>query len=75
MSVIGPQETIGQLVARCPALSRVLEEAGVDYCCGGKKSLAEVCQEKGLDLQAFVATLEGAAAAPGRADGVKSFVD
>jgi iron-sulfur cluster repair protein YtfE (RIC family) len=26
-----------------PAAKRILEEAGVDYCCGGGKSLHEAC--------------------------------
>jgi regulator of cell morphogenesis and NO signaling len=54
--------TVGELVARHPRLSRVFEEAGVDYCCGGKRLLAEACRQKGLDPAAFVARLEEAAA-------------
>jgi regulator of cell morphogenesis and NO signaling len=54
--------TVGELVARHPRLSRVFEEAGVDYCCGGKRPLAEACRQKGLDPVAFVARLEEAAA-------------
>lgn len=61
MSTIQLQETVGQLVARHPALTRFLEAARIDYCCGGKKTLAEVCREKQLDPQAFLATLEQAA--------------
>lgn len=26
-----------------PAARRVLEDAGVDYCCGGTKSLSDAC--------------------------------
>ena len=63
--------TVGELVARQPALSRVFEEAGVDYCCGGKKPLEEACRQKGLDPAAFAARLREAAAA---ADG-EAFVD
>jgi regulator of cell morphogenesis and NO signaling len=42
-------DTVGSVVARDPDLSRVFESFGIDYCCGGKKSLAEACSEKGLD--------------------------
>lgn len=62
MSSIHVQDTVGQLVARRPALSRVFEKVGVDYCCGGKRTLDEVCREKGLDPQAFAAALEELAA-------------
>ncbi|MDA0691393.1 MAG: iron-sulfur cluster repair di-iron protein [Nitrospinae bacterium] len=30
-------------------LAKVLEGLGIDTCCGGNKSLAEACREKGLD--------------------------
>jgi regulator of cell morphogenesis and NO signaling len=58
MSALQVQDTVGEVVARRPALSRVFEAAGVDYCCGGKRTLGQVCQEKGLDPQAFLAMLE-----------------
>ena len=41
--------TVGALVAEQPTRSRVFEELGIDYCCGGKLSLAEACARKGLD--------------------------
>lgn len=40
--------TIGQLVREQPARSRVFDSLGIDYCCGGKMSLDEACQLKGL---------------------------
>jgi len=42
--------TVGQLVAERPGRARILENYGLDYCCGGKKLLAQVCEEKGLDF-------------------------
>lgn len=55
------QDTVGEIVTRRPHLSRVFELAGVDYCCGGKKTLEEACQKKSLDPQEFLKTLEEAA--------------
>jgi regulator of cell morphogenesis and NO signaling len=43
--------TVGQLVAENPARSRVFERLGIDYCCGGKRTLDTVCAEKGLNPQ------------------------
>ena len=57
-------DTVGDVVARCPVLSRVFEEAGIDYCCGGNKTLDQVCREKGLDSAGLLATLEETARAP-----------
>lgn len=65
MSEFQVQDTVGEVVARRPSLARLFEMARIDYCCGGKKTLAEVCQEKGLDTQAFLATLDEAASAGG----------
>jgi regulator of cell morphogenesis and NO signaling len=57
-------DRVGELVARRPALSRYFEQQGIDYCCGGKKTLREVCQEKGLDSRLLLDQLEDAASAP-----------
>jgi regulator of cell morphogenesis and NO signaling len=65
MSAIQVQETVGEMVARRPALSRVFEKVGIDYCCGGKKTVEQACQEKGLDIAAVRAELEASASTEG----------
>ncbi|MCG3148271.1 MAG: Iron-sulfur cluster repair protein YtfE [Verrucomicrobiae bacterium] len=60
-------DTVGSIVARRPALSRVFEQAGIDYCCGGKLPLAEACRKKGIDPQQLLDTLEKAGATAGDA--------
>ncbi len=42
--------TLGQLVERRPELARTLDRLGLDYCCGGHRSLAAACAEQGLDV-------------------------
>lgn len=54
------QTTVGAIVAEMPALSRVFEKLGIDYCCGGKKPLTEMCEAKGLDATTVLAMLEAA---------------
>jgi regulator of cell morphogenesis and NO signaling len=39
-------DTVGEIVARRPALSRLFEEAGIDYCCGGKMPFEEACRRE-----------------------------
>ncbi len=51
------ETTVGDLVARRPSRSRVFEKLGIDYCCGGKKSLSEACADKGLDANTVLTTL------------------
>jgi regulator of cell morphogenesis and NO signaling len=68
MSTFQINDTVGDVVARRPELARLFEAARIDYCCGGKKTLAEVCREQNLDPQAFLATLDQAMpASDGRA--------
>lgn len=65
------QTTVGDLVTRRPSWSRVFEKLGIDYCCGGKKPLEEVCRSKGLDPNTILTTLlatEGNAGDEGRQD-------
>jgi regulator of cell morphogenesis and NO signaling len=60
--------TVGELVAERPARSRVFEELGIDYCCGGKLSLAEACARKGLDPDDVGRRLAAAAPAEPESD-------
>ncbi|HLV01073.1 MAG TPA: iron-sulfur cluster repair di-iron protein [Acidobacteriota bacterium] len=54
-------DTVGEIVTRQPQLARVFEQVGVDYCCGGKKTLQEACEAKGLDAQTLVLALQAVA--------------
>jgi regulator of cell morphogenesis and NO signaling len=59
-----PEPTVGQLVVERPARARVFERLGIDYCCGGRKSLALACREKDLDPDAVLRELDAEAEAP-----------
>jgi regulator of cell morphogenesis and NO signaling len=52
------ETTVGQLVTERPGRARVFEAFGIDYCCGGKKPLAQAIREKGLDQRAVLRVLE-----------------
>ena len=54
---------VGEIVARHPSTSRIFDRAGVDFCCGGKRSLAEACRAKGLPADHLLAELEAELAA------------
>ncbi len=51
------ETTVGEIVRAVPARSRIFENLGIDYCCGGKKPLAEACRAKGLDPATVVTML------------------
>lgn len=60
MSTLSSGKTIGQYVLEQPALSKVFGNLGIDFCCGGKRPLDEVCQEKGLNIAEVLKAIEDA---------------
>lgn len=42
--------TIGEIVADDYRTARVFEDHGIDFCCGGKIALSEICRDKGIEL-------------------------
>jgi regulator of cell morphogenesis and NO signaling len=42
-------ETLGQIAAKDLRKAQVFKKYGLDFCCGGKKTVKEACAEKGLD--------------------------
>lgn len=58
-----PESTIGELVAARPLLARFFDRLGIDYCCGGKQTLAAACQRRGLDVQTTLLLLDSTATA------------
>jgi regulator of cell morphogenesis and NO signaling len=51
-------ETIGEIAAKDLRKAEVFKKYGIDFCCGGKKSLKQVCEEKGLDVAMIESELE-----------------
>jgi regulator of cell morphogenesis and NO signaling len=49
---------VGEIVRANPGAIRVLDEAGVDYCCGGEKSLQEACMHTGVSSEEILKRLE-----------------
>lgn len=43
-------ETVAEIVAKDYRKAEVFKKLGIDFCCGGKKTLEKACREKGLDL-------------------------
>ena len=42
--------TIGELVAADFRKAEVFKKYGIDFCCGGKKTLNQACEKKGIDV-------------------------
>ncbi|MBY0360037.1 MAG: iron-sulfur cluster repair di-iron protein [Candidatus Obscuribacterales bacterium] len=56
-SSISKATSVGQLVAQRPLRACVLEQYGIDYCCGGKATLEEACRKKGLEVEEILEKL------------------
>lgn len=66
MVKIDVSTTLAEAVDAFPQLAREFERRGLDYCCGGQRSLGDACARIGLDPAVTIAELSqvGATAAP-----------
>jgi regulator of cell morphogenesis and NO signaling len=50
--------TVGDIVARDLRTATVFAHHGIDFCCGGRRSLGEACREQGVDPEQVIAELD-----------------
>jgi regulator of cell morphogenesis and NO signaling len=55
---VDADETIGQIAASDWHKAEVFKKNGLDFCCGGKKTVKEACAEKGIDVTKIEQELE-----------------
>jgi len=60
MSRFEATDTIRDIIVGNPALARVFEEMRIDYCCGGKRTLQEASESRGVDPNELLSQLEQA---------------
>jgi len=51
-------KTVRELAVELPGATRVFEKLGIDYCCGGAKSLKQACTEAKLPVDEVIQSLE-----------------
>lgn len=61
--------TLGEIVAADYRAAAVFDAFGLDYCCGGKRTVDDSCRVKGVDAAGVAAALDALSGAP--ADGSK----
>lgn len=66
MQITG-ETTVGEIVAGDFRAAAVFDEFGIDFCCGGRRSLAEACAERDIDSQVVLEALRHALSVPGSA--------
>lgn len=52
-----PTKTVRQYALEIPAATRIFEKLGIDYCCGGNKSLADACGKAGVAVDEVLSSL------------------
>jgi regulator of cell morphogenesis and NO signaling len=66
-------KTVGALAAEIPGATRVFEKLGIDYCCGGGRSLDSACSEAGLSIDEVGRSLEQVQQAPPSPNGERAW--
>lgn len=61
---VTPQTTVAEIASAMPRAIPVFQKHGIDFCCGGRRALAEVCSEKGVGFEAIVGEIETAGRQP-----------
>lgn len=56
---LNQNQTVRDIVVENPQATLVFDKYGIDYCCGGGKSLAEACQKAGIAFETLQAALDG----------------
>jgi regulator of cell morphogenesis and NO signaling len=46
----GEVETLGEIATKDLRKAEIFKKYGLDFCCGGKKTVQEACAEKGVDV-------------------------
>lgn len=55
---MSPSTTLAELAVTHPAAARVFYRHRLDFCCGGRRPLDEVCRERQLDPSAILQLIE-----------------
>jgi regulator of cell morphogenesis and NO signaling len=55
---IDPTDAIGDIVAADYRAAAVFERFGLDFCCGGRRTLGEVCDERPAEAAAIMTALD-----------------
>jgi len=55
--MVQKENTIGEVVANNFQTAKIFEDFGLDFCCGGKKTIHDACKEKGINPDAVIKNL------------------
>ena len=55
---VSTAKTVREVAVEFPEATRIFERFGIDYCCGGSKSLEEACAASNLSVDQVLDSLE-----------------
>jgi regulator of cell morphogenesis and NO signaling len=55
---INSMNTVGEMAVTIPGATRIFEQFGIDYCCGGQRSLSDTCRTHNIEVVEVVRSLE-----------------
>ena len=55
---VSTAKTVREVAVEFPGATRIFEKLGIDYCCGGNKSLEEACSASNLSVDEVLDSLE-----------------
>ena len=58
---IAANNTVGEIAAEFPNAAREFEKLGIDYCCGGSKTIGEACAAAKISVEEALSRLETSA--------------
>ena len=58
------ETTVGEIVAGDFRAAAVFHEFGIDFCCGGRSTLAEACRKRNIEAEAVLDAVARSAAVP-----------
>lgn len=63
---IAANHTVGEIAAEFPNAAREFEKLGIDYCCGGTKTLGEACAAAKISVDEALERLKASSSAAGK---------
>jgi regulator of cell morphogenesis and NO signaling len=58
------EKTVREVAVENPAATKVFEQLGIDYCCGGGRTLGDACRAAGVAEDDVLAAIEGQQGGP-----------
>jgi regulator of cell morphogenesis and NO signaling len=81
---LDPNATVRDFAISMPNATRLFEQLGIDYCCGGARSLRDACTQVGMNTEDVMRRLQenqvfpvepGTASAPDTSEGLRALVE